>query len=163
MIIEHETSPEIALLIFRTGKFTGGPILGDNGLNAIPVGSSGYWLGQAESKGAVMEFAWEGEVLKDSPISHQPDILYDQKPHRVFLFSGTSKHLYLQRIYFIDDSSWSELLPEVLMPAGFHFFNLFAWIRYRRSRSQKWKEQKVHELRAEIATLNSYRKSIAIL
>lgn len=162
MRIEHETSPGIALLIMRDGLFRGGPIMGDAGLNAVPLGGLGYFSEQAENTGAIMEFSWHGPIERETPYPPRVDTLYDQKPHRVFIPVGTTRNLFLDRIRLRDGYSWADCVVQYPIPLGLNLVNPRAWYLALLSRSSGWKSEQVDAISMEVATLSTSPKPIRI-
>ncbi len=109
IILHHETSPRIAVQIARTRCCKAGPILGDSGLNVIiPTNANGgYYAGQAQNRGAILIFNWNGPVSRAHFADGYPvDTLYDQHPHRGFVPVGTTNHLKLVGIQLNKGVTW---------------------------------------------------------
>ncbi|MBN3761328.1 hypothetical protein [Burkholderia sp. Ac-20365] len=113
LVLIHETSPDIALSILRGRKFIAGPILGDAGINCYIEGVDSYHPDQAASKGAFLTFEWSGPVEASRSISrHEPEVLYDERPHRAFVFTCTKKHLRVTGLSFREGHSFDGLVGQ---------------------------------------------------
>jgi len=162
MLIEHETAPSIALKIMESGLFRGGPILGDAGLNAVPPGGVGYFADQAEWNGAIMTFEWSGPCAGRCPEEPLADILYDEKPHRLFIPVGTKNYLLLKDISLMRGYSWDECITEYPFPFALDLFNFKHWGRAIRSRTAAGKRAQLDAIEAKVAALKINPKPISI-
>lgn len=162
----HETSPWVALQVARTGQFKAGPILGDAGLNAVmenhPKGK--FNPDQAASCGAIIEFEWSGPITMDKYISRpEIDCLYDQHPHRLFLFVGSSKHLRLVRVDLKHGYGWEA----AVVPPTFDRRRIFDWDMWRQwgaSRlNKRWVLAQARNIEKEISSLIAKRPFIEIV
>lgn len=162
----HETSPWVALEVARTGRFKAGPILGDAGLNAVmydhPKGN--FNPDQAENLGAILEFEWSGPITLESYISRpEIDWLYDQHPHRLFLFLGSSKHLQLVGVNLKRGFGWEDLI----MPPVFDFRRILdrgMWRKWLASHDKKrWISQEAKKIEREIKSIVASRPNIKIV
>jgi len=91
---KHITSLESALSIMRSERYR--PVRGtasDAGLNGLQLGRIGWDKQYFTGTGARLYFEWSGPV-EFGPGS-APNVLFDQMPHRVFVPTGTDRHLRL--------------------------------------------------------------------
>lgn len=156
--LEHETSMAIAITIARTKVAFAGPILGDSGLNVIPVGlhHKPYISNQAQSRGALMTFTWGGPIDTGSGAGgYPPDRLQDEHAHRAVVPVGTTKHLKLQSIALIGEASW---LDVVQMPQ----WKIGTTIRWLNSLREEWKEEQAKRIEKEINSIVAQRPSISV-
>ncbi|CAG9183950.1 hypothetical protein [Cupriavidus pampae] len=121
----HETSPAVALRILRTLQFVAGPILGDAGLSGALPGST--YGEQAILRGAVLHFEWTGPVSAASSGRHEPYLLYDERPHRLFVFVGTQRYLQLRGVTLADGLTWADAVAGPARPNGVAWLNPRAW------------------------------------
>lgn len=146
-IIEHETSPAVAVRIAKSGLALGGPIMGDGGLNCVAVNhpAGPPHPGQALGRGAVMRFDWTGPSTNVSPSNgiYQPNLLYDEHPHRAMVPIGTNQHLRLIGITLVGGASWADVIQQPQLT----FDSFGEWIRSLRS---GWTERAASTLGAEM-------------
>ena len=153
--IEHETSPEIAWKILCSGVFLCSQNPGDEGLNAVGFGGSGYFdtLTQARETGALLELEWSGPELPGRPEAPVIDTLYNEKPHRIFIPVGTTRHLMLTNIRLRTNRTWDEAVTKptfphlvVMQPCSLH-----SWVQ---SLAPDWKERQVAQIKERVLTLD---------
>ncbi|MBW5286534.1 hypothetical protein [Burkholderia gladioli] len=135
--LTHETTPYVARAIIESGEFVAGPILGDGGMNACIEGVS-YHPDQAELAGAFLDFEWTGPIESGARGEHEPNILYDERPHRAFVFVCTSNYLHLTGVRFRAGLSWRHAVRVPSRPAGTELFSLPAWSEWMQTWSPKW-------------------------
>lgn len=161
----HETSPSVALKVARSGQFMAGPILGDAGLNAVmanhPKGN--FNPGQAENRGATLEFEWSGPITMDNYKSRpEIDYLYDQHPHRLFLFLGSRKHLQLVGVNLKQGYGWEEVIAPPTFNVG-RFFDRDMWREWLASYNKKrWVFEETKKIEREIKSIVAIKPSIEI-
>lgn len=158
-VIEHETSPEIATEIARTGRFFAGPILGDSGMNAriVNYNAGQYNPDQAENRGALMSFDWGGPIGSNIHISgFPPDELQDHFPHRALVPVGTTKHLRLVGIKLINGASWEQAVTEPNLKLG----SVCEWLV---SRLPGWEKREANRIEQEMKSIIKLQPSIKIL
>ncbi len=157
-VIEHETSPAIAVEVARTTRFLAGPVLGDSGLNAFIVGHKAgpYHPEQPAKHGAVMRFEWTGPNGQGYfPTGYPPNRLFDQHPHRAFVPVGTNRGLRLIEIELVGGGSWEDAVVE----PSFSFANLPLWLA---SRHGGWRQKVAESLKEEILAIVGTRPLITI-
>ena len=160
VILHHETSPRIALQIARTRCIRAGPILGDSGLNVIiPTHANGeYFDGQAQNRGAILIFHWNGPVSRAHFADGYPvDTLYDQHPHRGFVPVGTTNHLKLHGIQLNEGFNWEMAveLPE--------FRTKGSKITWAFSKCPRWKSSQASLIKKEVERILSGRPTMSVV
>ena len=135
--LTHETTPYVARSIIETGEFVAGPILGDGGMNACIDGVS-YNPDQAERAGAFLDFEWSGPIESGARGKHEPNVLYDERPHRAFVFVCTNRHLRLTGVRFREGHSWRNAMRVPSRPAGAELLSALAWSEWIQTWSPKW-------------------------
>lgn len=126
----------------------------DNGLNtyllqnnqiAQPTNSN------LDARGVWMIFAWDGPV--DTGADFQPNVAYDQRPHRYFIPVGTTEHLTLKNCILENGHCWSEAIGQ---PSG-----MLDCITAKISKSA-WKKSQLEKIKSEIAALRQMPKAIRV-
>lgn len=148
----HETNLFVALDVIKKKKFLAGPILGDAGLNVeIKNHPKGFNPDQSEGKGAILEFEWTGPTTTDTyEIYPEMDVLYDQHPHRAFLFVGSSKYLRLVNVKLKSGFQWSDTIsPPTLVFS--EILSASMWKDWLSSFHTNWISNKENALINEIA------------
>ncbi|RQH04350.1 hypothetical protein [Paraburkholderia dinghuensis] len=148
--LTHETSPAIARSIIETRVFIGGPILGDAGMNACIEGVA-YNADQAERRGALIEFEWSGPI-QSAPADgrHEPGVLYDERPHRAFIFVCTREHLRVTGVRFRNGISWRHAVRVPPRPAGSGLWSAAAWLAWARASAPRWLDRQAEDLERAI-------------
>lgn len=158
-IIEHETSPAIAVRIARCGKFCAGPILGDSGMNALIVDHAAgpYASDQAAERGALMRFDWSGPVGSGTHVlGYPPNELQDQHPHRALVPVGTNRFLRLVGIRLTRGSSWKDAVVEPrLTPTS-----VIPWLL---SKKAGWKQRQADLIGNEMRAIVAQKRSISVV
>lgn len=169
MLIEHETCPEIALRVMTSQVFRGGPILNDAGLNAVPLDGDGYFTEQASDTGAILVFKWNGPVrqvktrgYEEEFVKYKANVLYDEKPHRLFIPVGTDCNLQLIDISLRKGRSWEDCTEPLPYPSTTKILNPVAWICAIGSRTRKWRARKVAEIAIAVEGLKAAPRNIRI-
>ena len=159
VILRHETHPAIALRILRTRRFVAGPILGDAGLNACIVGhpAGGYNPDQAVGRGAILEFEWNGPISTERYSAYpEPNVCYDQHPHRAFVFVGTTHHLRLVGLSLDNTDEWASHVRRPKLTLN----TMMEWLR---SRQESWVAEQVASINSEVEQILSTRPSVSIV
>ncbi|HDR9511708.1 hypothetical protein C5615_35900 [Burkholderia cepacia] len=161
--LTHETTPYIARTIVESGTFVAGPILGDGGMNACIEGVA-YNPDQAELTGAFVDFEWTGPIESGpARAGHEPNVLYDEQPHRAFVFVCTSKHLHVTGVRFRTGLSWRNAVRVPSRPAGAELFSLPAWSEWIQTWSPKWLDKASIALETTMLAKLSSKPSVSIV
>lgn len=153
MMLIHETSPGRALDILNSGVFLASQLPGDEGLNA--VFTDGVVAvdpdSQSREKGAFLDMEWSGPEEKGMPEQYIVNTLY-KEANRIFIPSGSTRHLVLKNIFFRKNHGWAEAINKPPFPALFFLkpCGLHAWAQ---SLAPDWLEQQVALLEARVRNL----------
>ncbi|MEK6352129.1 hypothetical protein [Burkholderia sola] len=161
--LTHETAPYIARDIVESGSFIGGPILGDAGMNAYIDGGL-YNRDQAERTGATLEFEWTGPVSAAPARGvHEPDVLYDERPHRAFIFVCTRKHLRVTGVRFHSGLSWRDAVYVPSRPTAAASLSPAAWLAWARTWQPGWLDNQAAELESAMLARLATKPSVSIV
>lgn len=162
----HEASPEGALRILRTGEFRGDWMLNDAGLNGeLPDRTLS---GQADRCGAILTFEWTGLIVQMpkeletwAQARYAPDTLYDERPNRVFVPAGTTRHLRLVGLTLREEASWAQLVTDPPRPGGRQLLDPGAWFDW--CKPEQWRARQLAALVAEVAAVAHHRLAIRVV
>lgn len=160
--LTHETGPEIVRRIVESGEIAAGPLLGDAGLNACIEGVA-YNPDQAERTGAFVDFEWTGPIKLGAYAEHEPNVLYDDRPHRAFVFVCTNRHLRLTGVRFSAGLSWRNAVSVPSRPAGERLLSASAWYAWVLSRSPEWLDEAATELESAMLARLAKKPPVSIV
>ncbi|MDR8032280.1 hypothetical protein [Burkholderia cenocepacia] len=161
--LTHETAPYIARSIVESGSFIAGPILGDAGMNAY-IDSGFYNRDQAERTGAFVEFEWTGPVAAAPARGvHEPDVLYDEQPHRAFIFVCTCKYLRVTGVRFRPGLSWRDAVHVPSRPTSAATLSPAAWLAWARTWQTGWLDRQAAELESTVLARLATKPSVSIV
>jgi hypothetical protein len=166
--ITHETSPAAAVRIARTQVFYGAGILGDAGLNAVIPGHhpDPYCSDQAAASGAILHLEWSGKIVRVprlETVKYEPGILYDQHPHRAFIFAGPTHDLRLVRIELRAGATYEAAATRTSFPRGRSAFKRANWSSWIRDFRHDWTKHAAARIQSEMDGIAAQRPVIRVM
>lgn len=163
VIFLHETSVKAAVKILRTRIFVCDASRNDGGLNGeLPDRTVSQ---QGAEDGAVLTFEWAGPIvqvlkLADNP-AYAPNILYEERPYRVFVPGGTTRHLRLTKLALQENGNWAEALADPPRPTARQILDPGAW--YDWCKPAAWRAARLAELQNEIEAVEHTRPAMRVV
>lgn len=111
-----------------------------------------------------MEFEWSGITsTEDYGSSPQVDVLYDQHPHRAFIYVLTTKNLKLSSITLRNDFDYSLLISHPRHPKWLDIFCFEKWKVWLESKKSGWRNEQGELVKNEVNMILNSKPSIQII